>query len=111
MEREGVSLLQFAFRWMNCFMMRDLPMPLILRLWDTYMAQGTDGFSVFHIYVCAAFLVHWSKDIRARQMPDLMLFLQHLPTDAWCVSDLEDVLAQAYVYHSLYENTHHLAGA
>ena len=62
---------------MNCFLMRDLPMPLILRLWDTYMAEGTDGFSVFHIYLCAAFLVHWSARIRALVMPEILLFLQH----------------------------------
>lgn len=104
-----MQLVQFAFRWMNCFLMRDLPMPLILRLWDTYMAEGTDGFSVFHIYLCAAFLVHWSARIRALQMPEILLFLQHLPTDTWRLSDLEDVIAQAFVYRSLYENSHHLS--
>jgi len=105
---QGVDFLQFAFRWMNCFLMRDLPMQLILRLWDTYMAEGNDGFSVFHIYVCGSFLVHWSKKIRELEMPEIMLFLQHLPTKNWCVSDLEEIIAQAYVDRSLYENSHHL---
>ena len=88
--------------------MRDLPMQLILRLWDTYMSEGNDGFSVFHIYVCASFLDHWSKEICKLEMPEIMLFLQHLPTGNWCVSDLEDVIAQGYVYRSQYENSHHL---
>ena len=36
-------------------------------MWDTYQAEGSDGFSEFHLYVCAAFLVKWSADLKQRE--------------------------------------------
>ena len=42
---QGLHFIQFAFRWMNCLLMRELSLDLILRVWDTYLAEhgGTDG--------------------------------------------------------------------
>lgn len=28
-----------AFRWMNCLLMRELPFKLIIRVWDTCLAE------------------------------------------------------------------------
>lgn len=53
---EGVQYMQFSFRWMNCALMRELPLRAILRLWDTYFAEEQSGFENFHVYVCAVFL-------------------------------------------------------
>lgn len=36
---QGLEFLQFAFRWMNCLLMRELPMHLVIRVWDTYLAE------------------------------------------------------------------------
>lgn len=111
-----VEYLQFAFRWMNNLLMRELPLRCTIRLWDTYQVQGLplpsllywslwgqfhrtfiatwvmggpvgrgflgsssgaagadpefcylqsepEGFSHFHLYVCAAFLIKWRKEI------------------------------------------------
>ena len=55
-DNEGVEFIQFAFRWMNCLLMRELSIPLIIRMWDTYLSESPLGFNNFHIYVCAAFL-------------------------------------------------------
>ena len=60
LEAHGVEYLQFAFRWMNCLLMREMPLRCTIRMWDTYQADG-DGFATFHLYVCAAFLVQWSR--------------------------------------------------
>lgn len=30
----------------------------------TVQAEGTDAFSQFHLYVCSAFLVKWSKKLQ-----------------------------------------------
>jgi len=49
----GLEFLQFSFRWMNCFLMREFPMRCVIRLWDTYIAEQASGFSNFHVYVCA----------------------------------------------------------
>lgn len=62
LEAEGVEFMQFSFRWMNCLLMREVSVGCIIRMWDTYMAEE-QGFSEFHLYVCAAFLVKWSDQL------------------------------------------------
>lgn len=34
-----VRYLQFAFRWMNNLLMRELPLRCTIRLWDTYQVS------------------------------------------------------------------------
>ena len=62
LENEGVEFMQFSFRWMNCLLMREVNVSCTIRMWDTYMAEE-QGFSEFHLYVCAAFLVKWSEQL------------------------------------------------
>ena len=62
LEGEGVEFMQFSFRWMNCLLMREVNVKNTIRMWDTYMAEE-QGFSDFHLYVCAAFLVKWSDQL------------------------------------------------
>ena len=62
LEREGVEFMQFSFRWMNCLLMREVNIRCTIRMWDTYMAEE-QGFSEFHLYVCAAFLVKWANEL------------------------------------------------
>ena len=28
-------------RWVNCLLIREIPFQLAIRLWDTYLAEGT----------------------------------------------------------------------
>ncbi|XP_057711694.1 TBC1 domain family member 22A isoform X3 [Corythoichthys intestinalis] len=74
MQHYEVEYLQFAFRWMNNLLMRELPLRCTIRLWDTYQAEP-EGFSHFHLYVCAAFLVRWRKEILEER--DFQLLLHH----------------------------------
>ena len=62
LENEGVEFMQFSFRWMNCLLMREVSVKNTIRMWDTYLAEE-QGFSEFHLYVCAAFLVKWSDQL------------------------------------------------
>eukprot|EP00026_Physarum_polycephalum_P004590 Phypoly_transcript_04612.p1 GENE.Phypoly_transcript_04612~~Phypoly_transcript_04612.p1 ORF type:complete len:612 (+),score=113.67 Phypoly_transcript_04612:185-2020(+) len=102
---QDAQFIQFAFRWMNCLLMREIPLPLISRMWDTYFSEGTThGFGVFHVYVCAAFLVTWSEELRQREFQDIMLFLQHLPTSRWHCKDVELLLSQAFIWMSVFHN-------
>lgn len=65
LQQQGVEFIQFAFRWMNCLLMRELTLQNTIRMWDTYLAEGSsEGFSEFHVYVCAAFLVKWSAQLQ-----------------------------------------------
>ncbi|KAG8517971.1 TBC1 domain family member 22A [Galemys pyrenaicus] len=153
LDQHEVRYLQFAFRWMNNLLMREVPLRCTVRLWDTYQvsppcpapprpraapcargrlpaerprlcpsarslprAAEPEGFSRFHLYVCAAFLLRWRKDIleerdfQVRAQPDaprrgvcqglacgeLLLFLQNLPTAHWDDEDVSLLLAEAY---------------
>jgi len=39
LERHHIEYLQFAFRWMNNLLMREMPLHCVIRLWDTYLVQ------------------------------------------------------------------------
>lgn len=36
---QHIEFLQFAFRWMNNLLMRELPVRCTIRLWDTYLVR------------------------------------------------------------------------
>ncbi|XP_070611460.1 TBC1 domain family member 22A isoform X1 [Erythrolamprus reginae] len=95
-EQYEVKYLQFAFRWMNNLLMREVPLRCTIRLWDTYQCEP-EGFSHFHLYVCAAFLVTWKKEIlEEKDFQELLIFLQNLPTMHWGNEDISILLAEAY---------------
>jgi hypothetical protein len=108
LEGNGVDFPTFAFRWMNCLLLRELPLHLVVRLWDTYIAEARngavrDGFHTFHVYVCGALLLRFSKNLLA--MPsfgEMLPFLQKLPTREWSVKDIEELVSQAYVHKSCF---------
>lgn len=41
LEANGVEYMQFAFRWMNNLLIREMPLHCIIRLWDTYLSEGS----------------------------------------------------------------------
>lgn len=128
LNRNSVQYLQFAFRWMNNLLIRELPLKCIVRLWDTYLAEGVVASSVpqlmsdrseqnnevydmnpwtignetpfsssFHLFVCAAFLRYWSKNLlREQDFQGLMLLLQNLPTFHWGDNEIKIMVADAY---------------
>ena len=46
--RHHVEYLQFAFRWMNNLLMREMPLHCVIRLWDTYLVR----ICLIVLYVC-----------------------------------------------------------
>eukprot|EP00920_Eleutheroschizon_duboscqi_P026049 GHVT01064506.1.p1 GENE.GHVT01064506.1~~GHVT01064506.1.p1 ORF type:complete len:348 (+),score=16.96 GHVT01064506.1:332-1375(+) len=102
LEDNGLDFLQFSFRWMNCFLMREFPIRCVIRLWDTYIAEQGEGFSTFHTYVCAVFLVYWSNQLKTMDFQQMMLFMQNFPTQEWGTQEIETLLAEAFVLKSLF---------
>jgi hypothetical protein len=123
MENEGVEFIQFSFRWMNCLLMREVSVKNTVRMWDTYLVslssvliplsdslltnlQAEDqGFSEFHLYVCAAFLVKWSEKLQRMDFQEIMMFLQSLPTKNWTEKDIELLLSEAFIWQSLFKGS------
>ncbi|KAH7646118.1 tbc1 domain family member 22b-like protein [Dermatophagoides farinae] len=123
LENNSVQYIQFAFRWMNNLLIREIPLRCIIRLWDTYLSEGAlsstyvpsnnfnDTFepnsssmncgtpfsSAFHLFVCAAFLRFWSKSLlQEADFQGLMLRLQNLPTFHWSENEVKLLVADAY---------------
>ncbi|KAF8766388.1 TBC1 domain family member 22B like protein [Argiope bruennichi] len=96
LKRHSIEYLQFSFRWMNNLLMRELPLACTIRLWDTYLSEP-NGFSNFHLYVCAAFLKYWSRELlQEKDFQGLMLTLQNLPTLHWSDNEISLLVAEAY---------------
>ncbi|KAL5594399.1 hypothetical protein BROUX41_001332 [Berkeleyomyces rouxiae] len=111
LEAEHVEFIQFSFRWMNCLLMREISVKNTIRMWDTYLAEE-QGFSEFHLYVCAAFLVKWSEALQKMDFQEIMMFLQSLPTKNWTEKDIEMLLSEAFIWQSLFKGSAaHLRGA
>ena len=99
--------------------MRELSLDLILRVWDTYLAEHgadsaltytggdaqSDGFAVLHVYTCAALLKHYSSELMVMDFGELITFIQHLPTTGWSTKEVELLLSQAYVFKSHYHSS------
>ncbi|KAG6732318.1 hypothetical protein I3842_01G171900 [Carya illinoinensis] len=108
-EEQGLEFLQFAFRWFNCLLIREIPFHLVTRLWDTYLAEG-DALPEFLVYIFASFLLTWSDKLQMLDFQELVMFLQHLPTQKWTHAELEMVLSRAFMWHSMFNNSpSHLA--
>lgn len=105
LEATGVQFMQFAFRWMNCLLLREFNLECIIRLWDTYLSEGDGGFETFHVYVCASFLCQFSGDLQGMQFDELFAFMQNMPTSDWDDSKIEIVLSQAFVLSTLFQGS------
>lgn len=80
LERHEINYLQFSFRWFNNLLMREMPLGCTVRLWDTLHAEQ-DGFSHFVLYVCAAFLKHFSQNLMAQR--DFQVSFETCETGIW----------------------------
>ncbi len=101
---QELMYVQFAFRWMNCVLIREFPLHCIFRLWDTYFSEERGGFENFHVYVCVSFLKSFKGQLMKMNFQELITFLQALPTDDWEEENVEPLLSQAFILSTLFEN-------
>ena len=54
---QGVKFMQFAFRWMNCLLMREISVKNTVKMWDTYLVRpcsalnkSNDGWMDLSLY-------------------------------------------------------------
>jgi hypothetical protein len=104
-EEENIQYMQFAFRWMNCILLRELPLKSILRVWDTYLSEERGGFENFHVYVCTVLVKMYKEKLTKMQFQDILMFLQELPTSEWGEEDVEPILSQAFILSTLFDDS------
>lgn len=126
-----VMFMQFAFRWMNCLLIRELPFVCIRRLLDSYLSTEHLQFIDLHVYVCAVILTMFREELLARNdFHSLLVFLQQTVAGApsespltgaagangasgasgtstanWGESEMDSILAQAFILSSLFDNS------
>ena len=102
LKKMDVDFMQFCFRWMNCFLIREFPEKLMLRMWDAYFSEE-NGFGDFHLYVCACLLLNFSEKLKKMEdFQDLIVFLQNIPTNDWTIADIDSLLAKSYTIKEMY---------
>ncbi|ETO16464.1 GTPase-activating protein gyp1 [Reticulomyxa filosa] len=101
-KEQGVEFVQFSFRWMNCFLMREFTLQQIIYMWDTYLAEyhlNKDNVEQFHVFVCVALLLHFKKELIVecfnKDFADILLFIQDLPTRDWGEMQMSILMAEA----------------
>jgi len=96
-DKIGLEFVMFSFRWMLCFLSRELSIKNTILLWDNYIAQGSTGFATFHLYVCAAFLQELAPTL-LHPPSDLSTCLYHLqqpPSVDWEPSKMQSLINEA----------------
>ena len=102
---QGVEYMQFAFRWMNCILLREVPLRAILRVWDTYLSEDRGGFENFHVYVCVVLLKKYRDKLLEMEFQDILTFLQDLPTSEWTDDVVEPILSEAFILSTLFDSS------
>lgn len=74
LESMDLMFMDFAYRWISCYLTREFNIYQIIRLWDTYFAEE-EGFSQFHCYVCAVLFLKFAPQLMKMDYQDAMLFL------------------------------------
>jgi hypothetical protein len=106
-QNNDVSFMQFSFRWMNCYLMREFQLKLIIRLWDTYFSEE-NAFNNFHLFVCACLLLNFGDKIKKLDFQETIIFLQNLPTNGWTLGDIDILIAKSYQASVMYGNCNFL---
>ncbi|CAC9699095.1 TBC domain protein, putative [Plasmodium sp. DRC-Itaito] len=101
----NIDFIQFSFRWVNCLLLREFPINISVRLLDTYISDICDIFTDFHPYICAVFLVHWSKHLQKMDFQQMLLFMQRFPTQNWKIQDIESILSEAFVLKNAFQSS------
>ncbi|OIR59154.1 MAG: TBC1 domain family protein [Amphiamblys sp. WSBS2006] len=102
LQRENVLFIHFCFRWISCLLVREIPLECIIRMWDTYTAEGRRAFSVFHVYVCCVFLMRWREELLQMSFPEILVLLQNPPTEHWGEREVSLLLSEAYFLQCLF---------
>ena len=98
---EEIEYQEFAFRWMNCLLVREFPLDLVLRLWDSYMSNHSHIAST-HVYVCAAMMTALSSSLKGLRHAEFVINIQQISPSQWKMEDMEMIMAQAYVYEKMF---------
>jgi TBC1 domain family member 2 len=100
---EGCQVVQFAYRWIAVFMLREFNISLVIPLWDVLLSRA-DGFGSFFVFLSAAFLVNWRDELMVQDFQGIVTLLLNLPTGAWIENDIDMLVSQADIWMNIKSN-------
>lgn len=103
-EEENIQYQEFAFRWMNCLLVREFSVPMLFRLWDYYLCKHSK-ISTNHVFVCAAMMNNMTDKLLPLNHADFIICLQNINPDEWSLNDIEEILAMAYCYEKMFSSS------
>jgi len=89
LDNQGIRPQYFSFRWLTLMLSQEFPLPEVLRIWDSLLAD--ESRSKFLIDVCAAMILLIRQDILTNEFPENMKLLQNYPTSM----DVHVILSKA----------------
>jgi hypothetical protein len=101
---EDIQYQEFAFRWMNCLLVREFGVAPLFRLWDSYLSNHSKIAST-HVYVCAAMMVALAPKLTGLPHAEFVMQVQAINPDAWTLEQVDTIIAQAYVYEKMFANS------
>jgi hypothetical protein len=101
-QKEAIDYQEFAFRWMNCLLVREFPLVSVLRLWDCYVSNHRK-IATTHVFVCAAILSALAPRLIGLTHSEFVVTIQRLSPGSWRQPEVDVILAQAFVYEKMFE--------
>ena len=89
LDNQGIRPQYFSFRWLTLMLSQEFPLPEVLRIWDSLLAD--ESRSKFLIDVCAAMILLIRQDLLTNEFPENMKLLQNYPTSM----DVHVILSKA----------------
>ncbi len=111
LDSHQIDLTQISFRWFNCLLVRELDYQSLIRVWDTCIAEE-DGFSVFMVYFCVAWIKGQTDRLKLMDSEQLLDFFSGscLAPAIKDTKRAESMLSEAFVLKALFHSSpHHLS--
>ena len=105
---EGIQYFEFAFRWMNCLLVREFDPKHLFHIWDTYISN-LPKLEENQVFLCAAMLEKFADQLIGLPHCDFLVKIQQLNrVEQWTDASIDEIIAQAYVFSKQYGDTSHL---
>eukprot|EP00403_Amphidinium_massartii_P008719 CAMPEP_0178417678 /NCGR_PEP_ID=MMETSP0689_2-20121128/24694_1 /TAXON_ID=160604 /ORGANISM="Amphidinium massartii, Strain CS-259" /LENGTH=289 /DNA_ID=CAMNT_0020039043 /DNA_START=45 /DNA_END=911 /DNA_ORIENTATION=+ len=110
-EENGLQVALLLARWLGCLLVRELSLPMCLRLWDTLLAEvaisqlatpsagphSMEGLAPFLVCLCGATLLAAPSSLEVASMDELMQFAQKPALGNVSEEELAALISEAYV--------------
>eukprot|EP01063_Lacrimia_lanifica_P016007 TRINITY_DN22636_c0_g1_i1.p1 TRINITY_DN22636_c0_g1~~TRINITY_DN22636_c0_g1_i1.p1 ORF type:complete len:440 (+),score=157.53 TRINITY_DN22636_c0_g1_i1:119-1438(+) len=104
LESQGVLPMYYLVRYVSCLFVREFPLPLLARLWDTFLCEQ-GSFPDLHLYICIALVKGWADMLLMMDFAGIVAFLQSPPTDTLMTWQIDELIARAFQLQSLYRES------